>query len=193
VYILDCIYYLTTQYHVQALRRLTCFSNYKKQCCCLTDRKPGRGWQTNIWVQFCELQYLRSLSAPWLINWSILSIGWDVSELQPPVGLLFIPRVTCERGQEWWWWWWWWWLGKTADSSTSGNPSSRDIWERVGGMVAEVRISRVSIWDALTDLEHAVKSYDVGPPALLPIRRKLCCGILSSKIHRLGRVWTRDP
>jgi hypothetical protein len=31
------------------------------------------------------------------------------------------------------------------------------------------------------------------PPALLPIRRKVCCGFLSSlKIHRIGRLRTRD-
>jgi hypothetical protein len=28
-------------------------------------------------------------------------------------------------------------------------------------------------------LQHAVKSYDMGPPALLPILRKVCCGFLS--------------
>jgi hypothetical protein len=40
----------------------------------------------------------------------------------------------------------------------------------------------------------AVKSYDMGPPALLPIRRKVCNGFLSSlKIHSLGRVWTCNP
>jgi hypothetical protein len=34
----------------------------------------------------------------------------------------------------------------------------------------------------------------MGPPALLPIRRKLCCGFLAPlKIHRLCRVWTRYP
>jgi hypothetical protein len=42
--------------------------------------------------------------------------------------------------------------------------------------------------------QHAIKSYDMGPPALLHIRRKVCCGFLSLlKIHRLSRVWTRDP
>jgi hypothetical protein len=35
---------------------------------------------------------------------------------------------------------------------------------------------------------------DMGLPALLPIRRKVYCGFLSPlKIHRLSRVWTRDP
>jgi hypothetical protein len=41
---------------------------------------------------------------------------------------------------------------------------------------------------------HAVKSYDMRPPASLPIRRKVCCGFLwPLKIYRLRRVWTRDP
>jgi hypothetical protein len=45
------------------------------------------------------------------------------------------------------------------------------------------------IFDMSTDLLNAVKSYDMGPPALLPIRRKVSCGFLSPlKIHRLGRV-----
>jgi hypothetical protein len=36
---------------------------------------------------------------------------------------------------------------------------------------------------------HAVKSYYMGPTALLPLRSKPCCGFLSpSKIQRLGRV-----
>jgi hypothetical protein len=34
----------------------------------------------------------------------------------------------------------------------------------------------------------------MGPAALLPIRRKVCYGfLLPLKIHRLGRVWSRDP
>jgi hypothetical protein len=33
-----------------------------------------------------------------------------------------------------------------------GNPTSRDIWERVGGMDKGVRISRISILDTSTDL-----------------------------------------
>jgi hypothetical protein len=41
---------------------------------------------------------------------------------------------------------------------------------------------------------RAVKSHDMVLPALLPLRRKLCCGFLSPlKIHRLGWVWIRDP
>jgi hypothetical protein len=38
------------------------------------------------------------------------------------------------------------------------------------------------------------KSYDVGPQALLPIRRKVCGRFLSPlKIRYLGRVWTVNP
>jgi hypothetical protein len=45
------------------------------------------------------------------------------------------------------------------------------------------------IFDTSTDLLHAVKSYDMVPPALLHIRRKVCCGFLSPlKIHHLGGV-----
>jgi hypothetical protein len=29
-----------------------------------------------------------------------------------------------------------------------------------------------------SDILHAIKSYDMGPPALLPLRRKVCCGFL---------------
>jgi hypothetical protein len=79
-------------------------------------------------------------ASSWLVDWLIMSMGWDVSEPRPPTGLLFIPRVICERGEPWWWWWWWrWWrwcrLGKllTCPPGLSGNPTSRDIWERVGG------------------------------------------------------------
>jgi hypothetical protein len=36
---------------------------------------------------------------------------------------------------------------------------------------------------------HAIKSYNVGPPALFPLLRNACCGFLSSlKIHRLSQV-----
>jgi hypothetical protein len=31
----------------------------------------------------------------------------------------------------------------------------------------------------------------MGPPALLLLQRKVCCGFLSPlKIHRLGQIWT---
>jgi hypothetical protein len=37
-------------------------------------------------------------------------------------------------------------------------------------------------------------SYNMGPPALPPIWRNVCCGfLLPLKIHHFGRVWTRVP
>jgi hypothetical protein len=43
------------------------------------------------------------------------------------------------------------------------------------------------------DLLRAVKSYDMGPPALLSIRREVCCGFVSPvKIHHHGRARTRN-
>jgi hypothetical protein len=68
-------------------------------------------------------------------------IGWDnVSELRPPTGPLFVPRVICDRCKPWWWWWCR--LGITPDSST------RTLWKsyqqtylgQVGGRDEGVRI-----------------------------------------------------
>jgi hypothetical protein len=124
-----------------------------------------------------------------------------VSELRPPTGLLFIPRVICERGGLWWWWCR---VGITPYSSSRSLCQSyqqRHVGQ-VGGMDEVVRILPICIWNTSRDLLHAVKSYDMGSPSLLPLRRKVCCslrrkvccGFLSPlKIHRLCRVWTRDP
>jgi hypothetical protein len=51
-----------------------------------------------------------------------------------------------------------------------------------------------SVWDTSRDLQHAVKSYDKGPPALLAIwRTKMCCRFVSPiEIHHLNQVWTHD-
>jgi hypothetical protein len=73
----------------------------------------------------------------------------------------------------------------------SDNPTSTDIWKHVGGRRKDegVRISRISIFDTSTDILHAVKSYDMGFSALVPIRRTMRCGFLSPlKIHRFGWV-----
>jgi hypothetical protein len=67
-------------------------------------------------------------------------------------------------------WWWLWQLGTllTRPPELSGSPTSRDIWERVGGMDAEVRILGTSIWDTSKDVKHCVKSYDMERQACLP-------------------------
>jgi hypothetical protein len=86
--------------------------------------------------------------------------------------------------------------GKTPESppELSGNPTGRDIWERVAGTDDGVGILCISIWDMSMDLKHTLKSYNMGPPALIPIRRNVCCPFLSPlKIHHLSQVLTDDP
>jgi hypothetical protein len=52
----------------------------------------------------------------------------------------------------------------------------------------------VSLFIVANDFLHAVKSYDMGTTALLPLQRKVSCGFLSPlKIHRLSRVLTQEP
>jgi hypothetical protein len=103
-------------------------------------------------------------------SWSLIdwSCRWDetyVSEPHPLTGLLFIPRVICGIGKPWWWWWWWWrWL-LTRTPALCGNPTSRDIWGRIGGMDEGLRISQISIWDTSTDqeLRHGSSGFSFPP------------------------------
>jgi hypothetical protein len=122
----------------------------------------------------------------WLTDW----VWWVRLWLRPPTGLLFIPQmyvsmechVDDDAGCSW----------LVHQSSLAVLPAETSGPSRKND--EGVRILPISIWNTTRDLEHAVKSYDMGPPALLPVRRKVCCGCLSPlKIHRLGRVWTREP
>jgi hypothetical protein len=48
---------------------------------------------------------------------------------------------------------------------------------------------KVSLFILESDILHVAKSYDMGLTALLPLRRKVCCGLLLPlKIHHLGQV-----
>jgi hypothetical protein len=77
----------------------------------------------------------------------------------------------------------------THPPQLSGNPTSGDIWERVGGMDEEVRIFAYLHLRYVNGFVTCVKSYDMRPSALLSIRRKECCGLLSPlKVHLLSRV-----
>jgi hypothetical protein len=83
-------------------------------------------------------------------------------------------------------------LRKTPDSSIR---SLRQSYQQIhlGAIRSRedegVRILYISICDMSTDLKYAVISYDIGPLALLPTRRKMCCGFLSPlEIHRLQTV-----
>jgi hypothetical protein len=90
------------------------------------------------WIQICATRphmYRLTLCLDWLIM-----MGWDyVSELRPPTGLLFIPRVICKHGGPWWWWCR---LGITPDSSTRAlrQPYQQRHLGQVGEMDQGVRI-----------------------------------------------------
>jgi hypothetical protein len=129
-----------------------------------------------------------------LINWFIM-MGWVyVSQLQPPTGLLFIPLVICEHGEPWWWWLYH--LGIIPDSFTRAfwqSDQQRHLGQ-VGGMDKRSENFAYQYLKYLKGSLMCHKYYDMGPLALLPIRRKVCCGFLSPlKIHRLDWVWTCDP
>jgi hypothetical protein len=129
---------------------------------------------------------------PWS-DWLIM-MGWDWHLKAAAItGLLFIPHVNMS-GEPWWWWCR---LGITPDLSTRARWQSYQqrhlVW--VGGMDEGMRMLHIQyIFDMSTHLLHAIKSYNMGVPALLPLGKKVCCGILSPlKIHCLYRVWTCDP
>jgi hypothetical protein len=83
-----------------------------------------------------------------LINtgWLIMSIAWDVSEPRPPTPGWCVNVESHGDGNAG--------RGKllTRPLELSGNPTSRDIWERVEGMDEGVRTSGISIFDTSTDL-----------------------------------------
>jgi hypothetical protein len=97
----------------------------------------------------CNLRETGTLD--WLIDWLTME-GWNyVSELRPPTGLLFNPRVICEHGRPWWGWCR---LGITPDSSTRAfwQSNQKRRLRQVGGMDEGVRILLISIWNPSRDL-----------------------------------------
>jgi hypothetical protein len=95
---------------------------------------------------------------------------------------------------------WWYQQGITPNSST------RALWQPPVAYCLRLLCAHIYLWSEYENgwrkwkrpcgtsrgLQHAVKSYDMGPQALLPIRRKLCWGfVLPLKINRLG--WALNP
>jgi hypothetical protein len=71
--------------------------------------------------------------------------------------------------------------GKFYQQSSSSKQEEREKEMNLALLSTFVQIFQVTFL-------YAVKSYDKGPPALLPLRRKVCCGFVSPlKISRL--VW----
>jgi hypothetical protein len=93
----------------------------------------------------------------------------------------------------------WYWQGKTLDLSTTalpGNPTAEPYSSKSGGTSQkEMNLAfEVHLFTLRSYFLHAAKFYNMKPIALLPLRRKVCCGFLSPlKIHHLGRVWTGEP
>jgi hypothetical protein len=123
--------------------------------------------------------------------WLIMSMGWD---------LRLRTAATNEPIVHSWWyvsgepWWWWCWLGKTPESS------ARVLWQscQKRHLATSRRNGRRSENFAYQYLRYVNgsqtcrKYYNMGPPALRPIRRKFYCWFFSPlKIHHLGCVWTR--
>jgi len=126
-----------------------------------------------------------------------MAMGWEyVSEQRPPTSLLFVPQVIHGLGEPWC-------NGMLTEKNSSllHQSSLAILPAESSGSKQEEWVKGMRIWPCQVFLFilasyflHAVKSYDMGPTALLPLRRKVCCGFLSPlKIHRLGWVWTREP
>jgi hypothetical protein len=146
---------------------------------CVNNTSYKVPWQTQLKRLSCwdEVRFHIGRVVDWL--WWVET---DVSELRPH-GPIVHPRLLAM-----WTVVWWYRLGLTPNLSTralwqppvlSGGPVSRDISGASTKWTKEMRILSIRPRGTSRDLLHAVKSYDMGPPALLPIRRKVYCWFLS--------------
>jgi hypothetical protein len=110
----------------------------------------------------------------------ILSMEWGyVSELRPPTGLLFIPRWymsmkihggIISTGENSWF------VHHNSLAILPAQPSSSKA-EGTGGGNDEFFLTKYLFHTSKVSLT-CLKYYDMGPTALLPLRRKACCGFL---------------
>jgi hypothetical protein len=131
--------------------------------------------------------------APVHVDWLIM-VGWDWHLRTAAItGLLFIPRVICERGEPWWW---------RCRLGITPNSSTRALWQsyqqrhlgKVGGMDEGVRILYIQyLWyvnESLIchqTLRHGSSGFTSRP------KEGVLRVFIDLKIHHLGRVWTRGP
>jgi hypothetical protein len=119
----------------------------------------------------------------------IMLIGWaNVSELLwPPMGLFFIPHVIYEHGEPWWNDTDTWKLSicppELSGNSTSSHlvASRRNTQRNMMNLPCAMFLFILPKWIFL----HAIKSYDIEPPALLHLQR--------TERHRLDWVRTCTP
>jgi hypothetical protein len=88
------------------------------------------------------------------------------------------------------------WTGNTPDSFTRALWQSCQLshlvanQEELGEGSDDFSLQSIFIHTSKGFL-HAVKSYDMGPTALLPLRRNVCCGfLLSSAGFELSNLWS---
>jgi hypothetical protein len=125
----------------------------------------------------------------------MMLIGWDhVSELRPQWVCCSSPRWCMSMENH---------GGTLTEEKILIRPPTTALWQsyQQSHVVASRRNGRRGWWICscqvflfvpASDFLHVVKSYDMVPQALLPLRKKSCCGFLSLlKYHRFGRVWTR--
>jgi hypothetical protein len=106
------------------------------------------------------------------VNWVRLCL-WTAATNGPivhPPGDIWAWRTMVE----------WHWQRKTPDLSTRVLRQFYQlrhlvVSKRNGRKEWEFSLE-VFVFMLASDLLHAVKSYDMGPPALLPLQRKACCG-----------------
>jgi hypothetical protein len=94
-------------------------------------------------------------------------------------GSIFITKVMHEHGESWW--------NDTGRGKllirlpelSSKPTSSHHLAQKAGGTGQK----RSWIWVYEVSLFILPKSYDMGPTALLPLRRKVCCGLKSPSVE----------
>jgi hypothetical protein len=150
----------------------------------------------NIWATISFSNRIPPHGIGWLTDWLIMSMGWDLrlrtaATIRPIVNPLgWYVSVERHGGDDYddasW--------EKllTRPPELSGNPTSRDTWERRKNRSSE-NFAYHYLWYVNWSLTCR-KILRRGTSGFTSIRLKAFCGFLSPlKIHPLGRVWTRDP
>jgi hypothetical protein len=118
-------------------------------------------------------------------------VGLDISESQPPSGVLFIPRVICVNGKPWWWCR----LGITPDSS------ARTLWQscqqihlgQIGVVDEGVRILPFQYLKYVNGCLTCHKILWHGTSGFTSHPNEGVLRVFITLKNRLGRDWTPRP